>query len=209
MKEYGNLSRHKWAVPFEIAMLAGVIVTLAQGNWKHFGASLLTLVVSFLPLAVERHFRIKLPTLLQTLYVAFIFASLFAGEVLHMYGRIWVWDDVLHFISGLLVGLGAILWLVTLRWREKRLFMPVWFSALWVFCLTVSIAVLWEIIEFGSDELFGTFSQGADLFDTMMDITYGAVSGCIMATVWACYAVGRRIFMVSRIISHFTVLNGR
>lgn len=196
-------------MPFEIAMFAGVIVTFAQGNWKHFAASLLTLAVSFLPLVVERRLHIKLPMLLQTLYVAFIFASLFAGEVLHMYGRIWVWDDILHFASGLLIGLGAILWLVALRWKEKRLSMPVWFSALWVFCLTVSIAAVWEIVEFGSDELFGTFSQGADLFDTMMDITYGAISGLIMTVVWARLAAGHRVFIVSRIISNFTALNGR
>jgi hypothetical protein len=201
------LLRHLGAVPFELVMAGGVVVTLAQHNWKHFAASLFTLLVSFLPLFFERWFRVVLPAWLQITYVAFVFASLFAGEVLHMYSRIWPWDDAMHFTSSLLVGLGVMFWLVMLEHRVKLFHIPIWFGALFILFSAVSVAVLWEIVEFGSDEIFGTFSQGADLFDTMLDLTYQTTSGLIMAVLWIIHNRWGNVPLVSPLIRQFERLN--
>jgi hypothetical protein len=207
MSEYGTIRRHVWAIPLEVVMLGGVVATFSQGNWKHFAASLFTLTVSFLPLLLEKWLRVKLPSLLQVTYVGFVFASFFAGEVLYMYSRIWPWDDAMHFMSGFLIGLGAILWLAELARRNKQYLIPVGFEALFVFCLSVMIITLWEIVEFSSDEIFGTFSQGGDLFDTMMDLIYGSIGSLVMAVLWVVHKSGRRVILLSRIISRFTLLN--
>jgi hypothetical protein len=207
MEDYGTIRRHVWAIPLEIVMLGGVVITFSQGNWKHFAASIFTLLVSFLPLLLERWLRIKLPSLLQVAYVGFVFASFFTGEVLHMYARIHLWDDAMHFMSGFLIGLGIILWLGELARRNKRYLIPVWFEALFVFCMSVMIITVWEIIEFSSDQLFGTFSQGADLFDTMIDLVYGSVGSLVMALLWVVHKFGHHVILLSRIISRFALLN--
>lgn len=207
MNKYESFRRHQLAIPFELVMLVAAVVTLVQGNWKYLAISLFTLTISFAPLYTERRFRVKIPALLQVIYVAFIFASMFSGEVLGMYGRIWPWDDAMHFVSGLLIGLAVMFWLVLSVRRQKRFYVSVWFEALTIFCISATIAVVWEVVEFASDQIFGTFSQGKDLEDTMMDLVYGLVGGLIMGTAWVFHLKNKKVFITSWMISHFEQLN--
>jgi len=188
MKDYGTYRRHVWALPIELGMAAGVVVTFLQQDWKHFLTAIFTLAVSFLPLAHERLFRVRLPAVVQFAYVAFIFASMFAGEVLGMYGRFAPYDDIVHCSSGLLVGLGAVLILVDLKRRGVKL--PPWLQSVMVLMTGASVAALWEIIEFTSDRLFGTFSQGNDLGDTMFDLIDGSGFALIVALLHVAYLRG-------------------
>jgi hypothetical protein len=203
-KDYGSFTRHWPALPLEVFMFGAAVVTLSRGNWKYLAISLFTFAISFIPLLVERWLRIKISPLLQVLYVAFIFASMFSGEVLGVYGHIWPWDDGMHFVSGLLIGLGTIVWLIAFTRRQKQ---TVLFGVLAIFCLNAAIAVVWEIVEFASDQLFGTFSQGADLADTMMDLVYGLTGGLIMGAAWVLYVNGKKVFIISRLLDQFDRLN--
>lgn len=205
MKDYGSLSRHKWAIPLEIAMAAGAVVTFTQGNWKHFAISVFTFVVGFAPLWFERIVRVRLPALLQVTYVAFIFLSMFSGEVIGMYGRLWEWDDLVHLASGFLIGAAGVVGLAELSREHVR--MPAWMQATFIFGLVASIVLLWEVAEFASDELFGTFSQGADLFDTMMDLIYGVSSGLIVALALVFHLKKRRIRLFDALIKTYAKLN--
>jgi len=205
--DYGTLQRHVIALPLEAIMLVGAGVTAYMGNWKHFAISVFTFVISFLPLVVERAWRVRLPLVIQTLFVGFIFASMFTGEVLGMYGRIWAWDDVMHGLSGVLIGIGGALWLTWLLRDPKRFRMPVWFRLFVVVALAALVAVTWELVEFGSDELFGTFSQGGDLFDTMMDFVYGMGGGVIAAAAWYGHLRGWRIPGMAGLVGSFVKRN--
>lgn len=205
MKKTGSFSRHKWSLPFEVVMAVGVIVTFAQGNWKHFAISLFTLIAGFAPLFFERLVGVRLPTLIHTLYTGFIFASMFAGEVLGMYGRIWEWDDAIHFISGLLIALGGVLLLAEMS-REK-IRMPAWMQALFVISLVSLVVLTWEIVEFGSDQIFGTHSQGGDLHDTMIDLVEGFGGGLIIALAFAAHLKGRTVRVFSRLAHSYARLN--
>lgn len=199
--------RHIWALPLEMIMAIGVVTTALQANWKHFAASLFTVTASVALLYAERLFRVKLPPLVHFMYVGFIFASLFAGEVLHLYSRIWLWDDIMHFISSFLIGILTAFWLLTLRRRDKSFAIPAWFGAVYILGVAVIAAVAWEIIEFTSDQLFGTYSQGADLFDTMMDLVYETTSGLIVALAWMAYSKGRYVVLLTPILRSFERLN--
>jgi hypothetical protein len=209
MGDYGTFRRHLWAVPFEVIMLGGAAATLAAGNWKHLAASLFTLGISFMPLLVERRFQIKIPAILQVMYVAFIFASMFSGEVLGVYGHIWIWDDITHFIAGLLAGLMVMCWLAIFARQKKRLHLPVLFEALTIFCIGAAMAVMWEIAEFASDQVFGTFSQGKDLEDTMMDLIYELAGGLIMVTLWVLHVKTKNVFVISWLLAHLQQLNSK
>lgn len=130
---------------------------IAQQDWFHVGTAMFTTAVSFLPLCVERVFRIYLPAWIQITYVTFVFASMFSGEVLKFYRYVPGWDESTHLISGMLVGFAVLLWL---GWLEnKKQVYPLWLRCLLVICINIAVAVLWEIIEFSSDQLFGTTSQ--------------------------------------------------
>lgn len=183
MKDYGTLRRHALAIPFELVMLGGAAVTLTKGDHLHLLTSVFTFFISFLPLALERRLHLRLPMAVQTAYVAFIFTSMFAGEVFGMYGRIWAWDDWMHFISGILIGIGVILWLVYLE-TKKNLRLPRWLQAYLILASAAFLALLWELAEFTSDQLFGTTSQNGDLVDTMLDLLYDAGGAVIVAVIW-------------------------
>lgn len=201
MKDYGTLRRHILAVPFELVMFGGAVVTLAKGEHVHLLASVFTFAISFLPLIVERQWRVRVPVSVQTTYVAFIFGSMFAGEVFGMYGRIWAWDDWTHFISGILIGVGAILWLAFLQLKNTR--MATWLQGYIVVATAVLFAVLWELAEFISDQLFGTSSQGGDLTDTMLDFLYNLCGVVLVTVVWRLGSARKDVVGLSRLTTRF------
>lgn len=203
MNDFGNMKRHVWALPFEFMMFCGVIGTFADKNWKHLLIALFTVGVSFLPLFIERVMRVHISAFLQTVFVVFVFSSMFAGEVWNMYARIWEWDNTIHFISGLLIGLGAVLAISLANYRHKSLRLVLWLQSLLVFCFVSTVSVVWEIVEFTSDQVFGTFSQGNDLPDTMTDLVLGVIGGLIISTLYALHLKKKQVPGFSRIIMTF------
>lgn len=206
MSDYGSLKRHKWVIPLEIIMAFGAIVTFFDHDYKHFLVSIFTLSISFLPIFIERWTHVRLPVWLQTSYVIFLFASMFVGEVWGMYAKIWPWDDVAHFSSGVLMALAAVLLLAELQ-RRHKLILPVWLQGVMVMSLSLAAAGIWEITEFTSDQLFGTFSQGADLKDTMMDLVYDSLGALFVAVSYVLYLKKQKLLVFSYMIDSYLRLN--
>lgn len=206
MDDYGTLRRHVWAAPFEAAMLVGCIVTFMQQNWKFLLISAFTLAISFAPIAYERFFKIRLPSSFQFTYVAFVFFSMFAGEVLRFYANVWGWDAGIHFLSGVLIGLAVIIWLRRLSLKKDKVRMPGWLQFLFVLCVSVGVAVLWEIVEFASDQWFGTTSQDS-LVDTMLDLILGTVGTGMLLLGYVRHERGRFVPAMGRVLKQFDPLN--
>jgi hypothetical protein len=206
MKDYGSFSRHKWAVPFEVVMAVGGIVQFIEQDWLHLLTSVFTFTVSFVPLWFERIFKVRLPALLQFAFVAFVFLSMFCGEVFDMYARVWQWDDIIHFSSGLLIGLGSVVWITALVESIKNVSIPRWLQSWFVFSIVSSLIVLWELVEFGSDQIFSTTSQGS-LYDTMMDLLYGALGGAIISVLLVLHLGGRRMRVLDTLTDSYKRLN--
>ena len=206
MSDYGSFRRHVWALPFEMIMLAGAGVNAVASNWKFVLISSFTFLVSFAPLVFERFFKVRLPASFQFTYVLFIFFSMFAGEVLRFYGTIWGWDAGIHFLSGILIGLGVILWLRRLLLQKSKVRLPPWLQFLFVLTVSIFIAVLWEFVEFASDQLFGTTSQDS-LVDTMYDLILGTSGTLVLLMGYFRYSKGRFVPMLGRAFGHFDPLN--
>jgi hypothetical protein len=204
--DFGSIRRHVWTLPFTAMIFAGIFLSTIRGDMGHVAICIFLVIASLLPLVIERIWRVRLPTFIQVAYVAFLFLSMFSGEVLGMYSRFYPWDDMMHFISGLFVGFGAMLWLISIYDREKVVVAP-WVMGLSVFCIGATIAVLWEVVEFSSDQLFGTFTQRQDLFDTMTDLIYGTGSALIIALLLSRALAGKYSFGMDRIISYYRRLN--
>lgn len=204
--DFGSLRRHIWAFPITVIMAAGIAVTFVSGRYAHMAISIFLVISSILPLIIERLWRVRLPTFIQVSYVAFLFLSMFSGEVLGMYSRFYPWDDIMHFISGLFVGIGAVLWLTSVIDRTK-LAVSSWLIAVCVFCLGATMAVVWEVVEFSSDRLFGTFTQRNDLFDTMTDLIYGTTSALIIAVLLNRALQNKFSFGMDKVIAYYRRLN--
>jgi uncharacterized membrane protein YjdF len=124
----------------------------------------------------------------QALVVAFVFASLFLGEVQRFYDRFPWWDSLLHFGSGLLLGtLGFMLLYILNANARVHLAISQGFMALFAFCFAMSLGALWEVFEFAMDELAGTRMQKpmlgdpSGLTDTMFDLILDALGAGLVA----------------------------
>lgn len=206
MNDYGTFRRHIWALPFEIVMLVGAGVNVFTDNWKFVLISTFTFLVSFAPLVFERFLKIRLPSSFQFTYVMFVFFSMFAGEVLRFYANVWGWDAAIHFLAGILIGLGVILWLRRLLQQKSRVRMPGWMQFLFVLTGSVLVAVVWEFVEFASDQLFGTTSQDS-LVDTMYDLILGTSGTLVLLFAYVRHVKGRFVPVLGRAIGHFDPLN--
>ena len=206
MGDYGTFRRHFWALPLEVAMLVGVFLTVAAHDWLHVLTASFTFIISFAPLIFERIFRVKLPQLFQITYVLFVFLSMFCGEVLKLYATVRGWDGAMHALSGGFIGLGVILWLRSLIYQRKIQFSFL-LQMVFTFSFGVMIATIWEIVEFGSDQIFGTTSQDRSLYDTMTDLVYGSAGTAAFIGLYYFFTKNQRTLGLRWVISHFEQLN--
>jgi hypothetical protein len=202
----GAIKRHVWALPFEIIIVLSLLVFVWTGQYAYASLSVFLLAACAVLPIIEQAWHLRLSPLVHVCYVGFLFASLFAGEMLDMYSVIPLWDDGLHFASGLLVGLGGIIWLTTMTQREV-LQAPVWLQVVIVIALGALIAVAWELVEFVADQWLGTFMQRDDLFDTMTDFVYGMAGVTIMAGLFSRYLKQHYSLGIGRILVRQRQLN--
>ncbi len=206
MRALGLFHRHIWAIPFEVAILSGVIFTFNSQNWVHFGISIATFLGCFLPILFERVARIKIPAVMQGIFAGYIFFSMFCGEVLYLYRDIRGWDALMHATSGALIALGFVLWIRRLIKRKQVRFSS-WYQTFFVIACGIMAAALWEIVEFASDRLFGARSQDNSLYDTMTDLLYGTTGTIVLALVYELYERKRRPKTMGWLIDSFERLN--
>lgn len=128
------------------------------------------LVVIALPALATRFFRVKIPRVIQLIYVVFAFCGIVLGYVINFFDRFKYWDAILHFISGvLLASLGFILINTLNKADSVSLRISPVYVAVSVVCFAVTGGVLWEIVEYCFDDLFGTNMQ------TYLDSTTGSL----------------------------------
>jgi len=142
-----------------------------QGRYQAMAEILIILFITFLPIILGKRFDVRIPHGFETLAVIFLYMSLFLGETQSYYTRFWWWDLVLHSGSAFLLGILGFLMVYVLNERkEVDLDMKPKFIALFAFMFAVSIGALWEIFEYGMDQVFGLNMQKSGLQGTMWDL---------------------------------------
>ncbi len=171
-------------VLFVLFALFCLVWVLTDPNYNKWGGVFAGLGLPFLPPIVEKLFKIKVPFRIQLIYYIFLFAALSLGISLDLYKTVPYYDKVVHLGSGVvstIVGYYAIVFF-------KAQKTPQLFRMLFIFALSVTIAVLWEYFEFFCDKCLGQSMQqlvtpGVD--DTMFDLisaSIGAIIGCFLFT---------------------------
>lgn len=165
----------------QLLFVVTIIVTGFQGNFETMFISILGLLLTFLPLFIERTLSIDLPISYQLVIALFVFATVFMGEIGHAYDRFWWWDVLLHASSGVLLGYVGFLILYVL-YKQKKLVASAYLIAFFTLVTGIASAGVWEIFEFSGDMLLGTNMQrGAT--DTMSDIIVASLGSIFAAFV--------------------------
>lgn len=156
---------------------------------------ILGIFAMILPGILTKKFRVEIPDKMYYLYVLFLYAAIFLGEVSDFYYTIPHWDMILHAFSGVLVGFIGFSLIDILNNENEKVTLSPFFVAFFAFCFALQVGVIWELYEFTSDGLLGTNMQkfklkdGTPLIaraaveDTMGDFIVDTIGALIASTI--------------------------
>ncbi len=208
--------RIHWWIVFVLHVVLGVelVFTVINGNWINVFLILAIMSLMLIPILLGHKFQLDIPSEFQILAIIFVFASLFLGEVRSYYDKLWWWDIVLHASSGLLLGILGFLLVYILNENEQaEIHMRPRFVAFFAFIFAVAVGAIWEIAEFGADQLFGANMQkpmlGDDsgLTDTMWDLIVDTVGAFIISVLGWSYMVRSEVSFIEKWIRKFIIRN--
>ena len=197
-------------VVLQVVMAVELLLLLIEQQWLNASLVVGIMVLTMSPAVLAPRLNVRIPAEFQLLAIAFVFATLFLGEVLRYYDRFAWWDTALHAFSGLLMGVFGFL-LVYLLNENRRVDLQLRprFVAFFAFLFAVAVGTFWEIFEFVVDQLFGTGMQSGGLYDTMLDLMFDAVgAAAISFFAWWYLRRGERSF-VARWVHKFISRNPR
>ncbi|QOL80249.1 hypothetical protein [Pseudooceanicola spongiae] len=191
-----------------LSLLFSIAESLVLGRWPLAFVAAATLGLSLAPIYVARWTQVRIPPSFLTAIVAFIWGTLFLGEVFDFYNKYWWWDVVMH--AGSAVGFGMIGFvLVFVMFQGDRYAAPPLAIAFFAFCFGVTMGAMWEVFEFGMDQIFGTNMQKSGLIDTMGDIIVDHIGAAFGASVGYGYLRGQEKGGLTALIADFVQRNPR
>lgn len=204
-------------IVLQLILIAELVLALWSKQWFTAIISTGIIVITLAPLFLARYFHVYIPPIFSLMAIAFIFASLFLGEVRGYYTRFWWWDMALHTTSGFLLGIIGFLMVHVLNETEEiGLHMKPGFVAFFAFLFAVGFGVVWEIFEFAMDSFFDMNMQKpmlndpSGLTDTMWDLIVDAIGALIIAIIGYFYIKkGKKESFIERWVTAFVMSNPR
>lgn len=143
---------------------------LMNGNIQNVLLCLLSLILFSLPYAIEKKFKIELPSALEMTVYIFIYSAEILGEINNFYGSIPFWDTILHTLNGFLcASLGFSLVYLLNKKSESIKLSPV-FVVLVSFCFSMTIGVAWEIFEYSMDNFIRVDMQKDEIVNSIASV---------------------------------------
>ena len=209
VKKYKKINKTRllyWVIRVSVFLLfvANVVAFIideddSQKSRAMFNAaqSFMMLLCTFVPGFVERTGKVSVPNVMSIIFISFCMAHFIIGEVGELYVKSKVFDSVLHTISGTMIAILSFSIIRLLNNSEKMdLKLNPLFVAIFVVSFTVTVGVVWEIIEFAADALTGSNMQRYSdsvtrepflgrnaLFDTMKDLILDAIGAMVIAVI--------------------------
>ena len=147
-------------IVLRILVIITIVTQALRGDFENVFLGILTLILFTIPSIIDRKLNIKLPNALETVILLFIFSAEVLGEIQNFYGIFKFWDTMLHTINGFLcAAIGFSLIDILNRSPKFHLKMSPIFVALVAFCFSMTIGVIWEFFEYGSDNFSSTDMQ--------------------------------------------------
>jgi hypothetical protein len=186
-------------------ILAGFI-SFFRGDQLAMIISVFGILMAFMPMIIERRFKIDFSSGFEIIVLLFIFASFFLGEFQSFYTYFWWWDLLLHGFSGLALSLLAFSLVYLLNKKNKIDLSPL-FVSIFAFSFAMAIAGLWEMVEFSIDSFFGLNMQKSGLSDTMWDLIITFFMALITSVVGFVYMRKNKLLFF-RWVRNFFIVSG-
>ncbi len=198
-------------------LVVEVVVAAWNQQWLAAVVTFGIIILTLFPFLLGKFFRVFIPPEFVLLAIAFIFASLFLGEIRGYYTRFWWWDIALHSGSGFLLGIiGFLLVHVLNETEDIDVHMKPGFVAFFAFLFAVGIGALWEIFEFSMDSFFSMNMQKemlgdpSGLTDTMWDLIVDTLGALLITVLGYGYVkTSRNESFLERLIQKFIKSNPR
>ena len=154
------------------------------------------LIASLLPRLIKQT-KVEIPEYAMVIFILFCFAHFFFGEIINFYATVKWWDSLLHTLSGAMIALLSFSIVYLFNSNDKDdVHLSTLFVVLFAFSFSVVVGVIWEGIEWVSDEISGSNMQrwansitgepfiGRDaLKDTMKDLMLDSIGAIIVCTI--------------------------
>ena len=135
------------------------------------------------------------------MYLIFVFFAHFLGSIVNLYHMILGYDKIMHFISGMLTALIALILLVKMKQYKKK---NILFTIIFIIAITLSIASLWEFYEFTFDTIFVKDAQNVvttGVSDTMWDMILAFLGSVIIAIQYYYEISKKKALMLTKFIN--------
>lgn len=168
-----------------LIIIITLVVSIKQGIISYQNNDLYRLllcfmlpVVMFLPYV----FKSKINNSLVLIFELFIFISYFLGTIINLYQKIYCYDKVIHYISGMVSSIVSLYILNKYNYSSRHTL----FNILFVLSFSMFVASTWEMFEYTGDLIFKKDAQRVLLTginDTMKDMIC-ALIGSVIVIIW-------------------------
>ncbi len=154
-----------------ILVIVCMVLQIIRGDWNNAFLCFLSLILFTIPTILQDRLKITIPTVLEAIIYLFIFSAEILGEINNFYGNIPYWDTILHTLNGFLAaGVGFSL-IDLLNENSKKIKLSPAFVAIVAFCFSMTIGVLWEFFEYGSDTYLKLDMQKDKIVSSISTVT--------------------------------------
>ncbi|MCX7821343.1 MAG: hypothetical protein N2258_06675 [Brevinematales bacterium] len=183
-----------------------------------FLGAFIFLILSIIPDYIEMKNKVDIPDILEIIVIIFIYASTYMSVRFNLYYNFFWWDDLLHTFSGIIIGFLGFIFVFKLN-ENYSLNLNPFLVALFAFCFSVTMGVLWEIFEFTTDALIKTTHQkwdlppesillgkpyqGSGLRDTMSDLILDSIGALFSSMVGYVMYKARKMEVIKYIKNSF------
>jgi len=154
------------------------------------------LLVSTIPSVIEKKGNLNIPDFMEVIFIVMCICHFILGEMYDFFININWWDSMLHTFSGMMVAILGFSIVNSINQENESMNIPPIFIALFAICFSVTVGVLWEIVEFIIDFLTSSnmqrykdnitgvpFSGRRALLDTMKDLILDTLGACIISII--------------------------
>jgi hypothetical protein len=164
-----------------ISIIVCIIFSVNYLIKKDYLMAVSSIVVIILPFAIyifERIIKKIIPDDIKLSYLAFVLLSAVLGAIANLYGNLYFYDKIVHFLSGVVI---ALAFFIGLKFFDENIRYKKWIIILGTTIFNAGVAAFWEICEFYFDMVFNKHVQRG-LTDTMTDMI-AAIIGCIILSL--------------------------
>ncbi|MDD2413878.1 MAG: hypothetical protein PHI94_01760 [Eubacteriaceae bacterium] len=172
-----------------LAVIGVMLVQIHQQDWNNVFLCAWTLILFMIPSFIEKKLQIELPNTLEIIIVIFIFSAEILGEIQSYYLIFDNWDSMLHTLNGFLMAAIGFSLIDILNENENiALDLSPAFVAIFAFCFSMTVGVMWEFFEFGMDMLFKTDMQKDTIIPFISSVLLNP-TGANVAVNWDIHSV--------------------